>query len=163
MTRFLPTFLTAAAAGLALALLAGCGKSTPTAEADPADGIRTIRISANDQMRFSLNLIEASPGEQLRVSLSNFGRMSKQTMGHNWVLFAQMDESTLNMLSMDASQNSPDYLPKDMSKVLQKTKLLGPGETDSVVFTVPTEPGEYPFACTFPGHFALMRGKLVVK
>ncbi len=84
-------------------------------------------------------------------------------MGHNWVLFKKMSEAELNKLAMEASQNPPDHLPKDRSAILAYTAILGPGQSESITFKAPTEPGEYPFACTFPGHFALMRGKLIVK
>jgi azurin len=29
-------------------------------------------------------------------------------------------------------------------------------------FQAPTEPGDYPFVCTFPGHHLLMRGVVKV-
>lgn len=163
MIRFIKLLTPVATLGLAMAFLAGCGKSTPAVEAEPADGIRTIRISSNDQMRFSVTEIEAAPGEQLRVVHNNFGRMPKQTMGHNWILFTKMEESALNTLAMEAAQNSPTYLPRDTSKIIVKSNLLGPGESDTVVFNAPTEPGDYVFACTFPGHFAMMRGVLKVR
>ena len=42
------------------------------------------------------------------------------------------------------------------------TKLLGGGESDEITFTAPAA-GEYPFICTFPGHFAIMQGVMTVK
>jgi azurin len=59
---------------------------------------------------------------------------------------------------------APTHIPTGTAaKIIAQTKLLGPGETDTIDFTAPAQPGEYPFLCTFPGHFALMKGKLVVK
>ena len=46
-------------------------------------------------------------------------------------------------------------------KTTTKTKLGG-GEETEITFTAP-EPGEYPFLCTFPGHFGIMNGKFIVK
>ena len=37
------------------------------------------------------------------------------------------------------------------------------GESDTVTFDAPAEPGAYPYLCSFPGHFALMQGVLTVK
>ena len=161
-----------------LLVLSGCGgsetKSTPastepaappaaTPPADPA-GVKVIRLTGDDTMRFNLTTIEAAPGEPMRVELKNIGRMPKQTMAHNFLLLQPMSDADLNAIGNAASMAAPTYLPKDMSKVLAHTpKLVGPGETTTVDFNAPTEPGEYPYLCTFPGHFATMRGKLIVK
>jgi azurin len=49
-----------------------------------------------------------------------------------------------------------------MEDVIAATKLLGPGENETLTFTAP-EPGDYQFVCSFPGHFAMMRGIMVVR
>ena len=46
--------------------------------------------------------------------------------------------------------------------MIAKTKVLGGGESDSVTFSI-KEAGEYQYLCSFPGHFALMQGKITVK
>ncbi|MEJ6621516.1 MAG: plastocyanin/azurin family copper-binding protein, partial [Opitutae bacterium] len=46
--------------------------------------------------------------------------------------------------------------------VLAHTKLLGPGESEVVKFKAPNKPGVHQFVCTFPGHYAMMRGIMVV-
>lgn len=156
-------------------VLAGCGggetkqgstaadAAAAPAPADPA-GVRVIRLTGDDTMKFNITLIEAAPGEALRVELKNIGRMPKQTMGHNFVLLQPMADAELNAIGIAASMAAPAYLPKDMSKVLAHSKkILGPGESETIDFTAPTTPGEYPYICTFPGHFAIMRGKLIVK
>lgn len=146
--------------------LAACGKSETSAPAEApaaADGVRNVNLTANDQMQFSLKEIQAAPGEKLRLVFSNVGRMPKQSMGHNWVLLKPMTDSEINALAMGAASRKPDYMPEDMGAVLAHTKLLGGGEMDMINFTAPSVPGEYPYLCTFPGHFAVMRGKLVVR
>ena len=58
-----------------------------------------------------------------------------------------------------------DYIPEDeasKAKILVATAMIGGGEETEVTFTAP-EPGEYPFLCTFPGHFGIMNGKLIVE
>lgn len=156
--------LLALAAGSTL-LFTGCGKSeapSTSVAAAPADGVRTIEITANDAMKFSLTEIRARSGEKIRVALTNMGRMPKQAMGHNWVLLTPMDDAAALAFANTAATRMPDYLPEDKSAVLAHTKILGGGETDTIEFTVPAAPGAYPFLCTFPGHAALMRGKLIV-
>lgn len=163
----LPQLLTLfTVAGSAL-LLAGCGKSEAPASAapaatPPADGVRTVAITADDAMKFSVTEIRAQPGEQLLVSLKNVGRMPKQAMAHNWVLLVALPDAEVLALAQGAAARMPDYLPADAAKILAHTRLLGPNESDTVELTAPATPGEYPFVCTFPGHAALMRGKLIV-
>ncbi len=147
-------------------LLSGCGKSetpaAPTSAAPAADGVRTIAITADDSMKFSVTEIRAKPGEKLRVTLQNVGRMPKQAMGHNWVLLTPRDDAAVLAFAASAAGKMPEYLPDDRSAVLAHTKILGGGESDSIEVTVPAEPGTYPFLCTFPGHAALMKGRLIV-
>jgi azurin len=134
--------------------------STATASAD--SNIRTVEITGDDQMKFSVTSIKAKAGEKLRVSLKNVGKLPKQAMAHNWVLLKSMSDADVNAFAMAAMPKAPEYLPADKSGIVAHTKLLGPGEADAVEFTVPAA-GEYPFICTFPGHSALMRGKLVAE
>jgi azurin len=43
-------------------------------------------------------------------------------------------------------------------EVLFATTLVDPGQTLTVQFKAPEEPGEYPYVCTFPGHWRVMNG-----
>lgn len=150
-------------------LLSGCGggeKQQAAAPAPPPDdppGLKIVRITGDDTMKFNMTAIEAAPGESLRVVMKNVGRLPKQSMSHNFVLLKPMSDADLNAFGMAASMAAPTYLPKDLSAVIAHTKMLGPGESDQIDLKAPSEPGEYPFICTFPGHFAVMRGKLIVK
>ena len=40
--------------------------------------------------------------------------------------------------------------------------MLDPGEEGQIRLKVPDKPGDYPFVCTFPGHWRLMQGVLRV-
>ncbi len=135
--------------------------SAPTAFA--AGTAREIAITANDSMQFNLKEITAKPGETIRLKLSHVGKMPKTAMGHNWVLLKVLPPAEVNALAMAAAKNTPTYLPKDLSVVLAHTKLIGGGESDTIEFTAPDTAGDYPYLCTFPGHFTMMKGKLIVK
>ena len=54
------------------------------------------------------------------------------------------------------------FIPKD-SRILQATKLIDPHASETLRFIAPTKPGTYPFVCTFPGHWIIMRGEMIVK
>ena len=48
-------------------------------------------------------------------------------------------------------------------KVLHATKLIEPNAGEVLRFNAPTQPGTYPFVCTYPGHWPVMNGRMVVK
>lgn len=153
----------------AVLLLSACGQSDAPAAAAPAaaqapaaDGIKAVSLTADDTMKFNVTEIRAQAGEKVRVTFKNVGRMPKQAMGHNWVLLVPMADHEVLALAQAAAARAPQYLPADAAKILAHTKLLGPNESDTVEFTAPATPGEYPFVCTFPGHAALMKGRLIV-
>lgn len=161
------THILSVAAVLAASLLASCGKSDDKSAAAaailaPAEG-RLIEIKGDDTMKYSVTEIVAQPGEKLVVQLKNAGVIPKPAMAHNWVLLKPMDEAALVALCTAAASRPPEHLPADMSSVLAHTKMAGAGETTQTAFAAPTAPGTYPFVCTFPGHFMVMRGKLIVK
>lgn len=64
-------------------------------------------------------------------------------------------------LSTDPAFIARQYVP-DTPEVLFATRLIQPGRSASLVFRAPAEVGEYPFVCTFPGHWLTMRGVMNV-
>ena len=124
---------------------------------------RVIEITGDDTMKFSVTEIVAQPGEALEVAFSNVGSVPREAMAHNFVLLKPMTDDELGAFAASAAAKAPTFLPDDQSAVLAHTKTLGPKESDKVDFSAPSKPGEYPFICTFPGHYMLMHGKLIVK
>lgn len=129
----------------------------------PAEG-RAVVVTGNDAMKFDVTEIKAKPGEALAVTLKNAGTMPKFSMGHNWVLIAA-NVDLVSFAEDAAKAVKTDYIPTIKPKrVLAATKLLGPGESDTVRFYAPDKPGRYPFICSFPGHFQVgMKGELIVE
>jgi azurin len=54
------------------------------------------------------------------------------------------------------------YIPES-DKILVSSKLLSPNESQEIEFQAPDQPGDYPYLCTFPGHWRMMQGILTVK
>ena len=54
------------------------------------------------------------------------------------------------------------YVPS-VPEVIAASALVNPDETIRLRFTAPSKPGKYPFICTFPGHWRLMNGIMIVK
>ena len=129
-----------------------------------AKGVRTIEIIGTEDMKFSLATITAKPGEQLRVRLTSKGAMPKIAMAHNFVLLNK-GASVVEFATAAMNARATDFVPADKkADVLAATGLAGAGETVEVTFKVPAATGDYPYICSFPGHFqAGMRGTLTVK
>ena len=125
---------------------------------------RTIELAADDTMKFSMAEITAKPGEQLTVKVTNKGTMPKMAAAHNFVLLKKgVDLNAFTTAAVMAGA-AADYVPaKFKDQVIASTKLTGPGESAEVSFKAPTAPGSYQYICSFPGHFATMKGMLVVK
>ncbi|MEQ1829645.1 MAG: hypothetical protein ABL921_27025, partial [Pirellula sp.] len=54
------------------------------------------------------------------------------------------------------------YVPES-DDVVCYTDIVNPSDEIAIYFTLPLEPGRYPFLCTFPGHWMVMNGEMIVK
>lgn len=78
---------------------------------------------------------------------------------HNWVLVRPGTEAAVAAAGLPAGQ-AGNYLTPGPD-VLAFTPLAKPGATAEVTFQAPP-PGNYPYICSFPGHYIMMKGTLVV-
>ena len=82
-------------------------------------------------------------------------------MGHNFVLLKQ--SVNLNVFGNKAATFANNqYIPTDTEDVIAHTKLIGAGETAVIEFDAPAV-GTYEFLCSFPGHYALMKGTFILQ
>lgn len=127
-----------------------------------SDGeIVEIRLTADDQMRFDKKEIKVKPGQTVKLTFEHVGQMAKNVMGHNFVLLTQgTDINQFGNEAVQAANN--DYIPQNTNKVIAHTKMLGGGESTTIEFKAP-QAGTYDFICSFPGHYAIMRGKFIVQ
>ena len=126
--------------------------------------VRTIDIVATDDMKYSINEITAEPGEEIRIRVHAKGVIPKVAMAHN-VVVLEIDTDIETLLKEGAPYRNSDFIPPSMLKnVIAKTALAGPGEVMQVKFKVPSAPGDFPYLCTFAGHYqAGMKGTLKVQ
>ncbi len=149
---------------LAAAVLAGFFALVPVGV--HAAGDQTVSVSANDQMKFDTTDISAAVGQTIVLTLTNDGSLPKAAMAHNIVVLKPgTDVAAFIAAASAAPRAASDYLPDgaQADQILVHTKLLGPGEEDTISFT-PSAAGVYEYVCTFPGHTAAgMRGKIIVQ
>jgi len=139
------------------------GQETVTTPAPaPQETSNALSLEANDQMQYSKNELRAAAGQTITLTFKNTGTSDIHVMGHNFVLLkAGTDVSDFGTKAMSAKDH--DYIPpSETANVLAHTKLLGGGESDTITFQLP-EKGSYDYICSFPGHYGVMNGKLIIE
>lgn len=129
-----------------------------TKKAPAANVSNNIEISANDLMKFSTNELNVKANEKVTLTMKNAGTQPKEAMGHNFVLLK--DGTDLPTFAASAI-NAPDHIPANNPAIIAHTKLLGPGESETIEFTL--APGSYTYICSFPGHYLTMTGVLTAE
>jgi azurin len=123
-----------------------------------------VEVTVSDQIRFSTKKLEGKVGVPMEITLKHTGKIPKASMSHNLAILKP--GSMVAMISAKCGQaKDNNYIATDAESkaaILAFAPQLGPGETHVIKFT-PKEAGEYPFLCTFPGHFGEMNGIIAVK
>ena len=122
----------------------------------------TIRLQANDNMRFDKEMFKIKTGKKIRLIFKNTGVSSNTAMAHNVVI---LKKGTDIADFADAVHNAKNeqYVPSSVeSLVIAHTKLVSGGDSDEVDFTI-SQPGIYDYICSFPGHWGTMQGKIVAE
>ena len=125
------------------------------------DNIANIVLTGDDFMRFNKKEIKVKAGQRVRLTLRHIGKMDINTMGHN-VTILKKNVNVAVFAAKAATARENGYIPKDSPDIIVYTKLIGGGETTVIEFEAP-EVGIYDFLCTFPAHYAIMRGKFIVE
>ncbi|MEM9675424.1 MAG: azurin [Bacteroidota bacterium] len=134
--------------------------SESSSESSPADEV-TLVLNTGDLLEYDKTELRVKAGQQVTLTLNHSGQMAKEAMGHNFVLLKPgTDIPTFANEALDAREN--EYIPAGSEQVIVHTKLIGGGESDTITFEAPS-PGTYDYICSFPGHYALMQGKLIVE
>jgi len=132
--------------------------AAPSASAAPALAPAELKITASaSTMAFDVTKFYVKTGQQVHVVFEN---KAPGTLPHNWVLLkpgkeASYAASVVNAVDAGYYADAPD--------VLAHTALVKPGDKTEMTFTAPSDPGDYPYICTFPGHYMMMKGVLIVK
>ena len=112
------------------------------------------------QLKFDKSELTVAPGQLVELVFTN-----SDVMQHNFILGApgslQQIGAAADALMTGPNGAAQQFVPA-MPQVLYATTLVDPGQTITVQFRAPTQPGQYPYVCTFPGHWRLMNGILQV-
>jgi putative heme-binding domain-containing protein len=124
-------------------------------------GVRVIRLGTiTDQMLFNKERIAAQAGKPLEIVFEN-----SDIMPHNFVVTRPGALEEVGLLG-ESSSTQPGALERNYvpvsDKILIASRLLAPREYQKLDFVAPSDPGVYPFVCTYPGHWRRMYGAFFI-
>lgn len=109
-----------------------------------------------EAMKFDIKQFSVKAGQKVILNFDN-----PDSQQHNLIIVSigSMNKvgAAANALAVDPKGLEKGYVP-DMPEVLEATPLLSPKGSYTLEFTAPAKPGDYPFMCTFPGHWMMMNG-----
>lgn len=112
-------------------------------------------------MAFEQTEFTAAPGQTVHITFNNTA--DNPAMFHNVVVVRSADViNDIGMAALGAS--TTDYIPAaHLDDIIAYTPMSTPGTTVEVTFTAPSTAGDYPYICTFPGHYVTMQGIMHVE
>lgn len=137
-------------------------KPAITASADPnARYDQLVKLNVvKESMKYDQPSFTVKAGSLVKIELNN-----PDFMQHNLLI---LQEGTLekvgaaaDKLAMDPNGLASQYVPQ-IPEVLASTPLVNPGNSYSFIIKVPDRAGDYPYICSFPGHWRIMRGIMKV-
>ncbi len=134
----------------------GLTKSEPV---DP--NVEVVRMkTVREEMRYDKKEFSVTAGKQVELVLEN-----TDAMQHNLVIgkprSMEIIGAAADKLITAKDGADKNYVPS-ISQVIVATPLVNPDQTFRLKFTAPATPGDYPFVCTFPGHWRIMNGVMKV-
>lgn len=127
-----------------------------TVEADKVLKIKAIV----GEMKYDITNFTAKAGSNLKIIFENPDHMQ-----HNLLILKPGSLDRVGQAADKlATQNNAielQYIP-NTPDVLFSSSLVDPDGSYELNIKVPSEPGDYPFACTFPGHWRIMNGVMKV-
>jgi azurin len=122
---------------------------------------RPVAVEAGQNLSYATRSIVVKAGEPIKLTFIN-----PDVVPHNWVLVQegalQRVGEQVNRLVADPEAAHRQYVPKS-DDVLAYVDVTPAGQQFIIYFQAPTKPGRYPYLCSFPGHWMVMNGQLIVQ
>lgn len=121
---------------------------------------RQINIGTKPGLKYDMEELELERGQKIELTFSN-----NDDMLHNLVITQKgdaVDKVADLALKLGLDGADLNYVPES-DLVIAHSGILEPESSEKIYFQAPRIAGEYWIVCTFPGHAASMRIKLIVK
>lgn len=133
---------------------------------DAQSDLKVVKVTCiPERMLFDVKHFMVKPGQPLKIVFTN-----PDATDHNFVLVQPDSLAEVGMAANEMAKNptnaDSDFIPYDKSDlIIEHTPMIGPTRAAQIAvlrFEAPTKPGIYPYVCTFPGHWVVMNGVMVV-
>ncbi len=132
---------------------AGVAAANNPAQLDTTQNIGSV----GETMSYDKTELNVKSGADITLNFKN----NSSTLQHNWVLTKPGTDNDVGLAGIKAGLKK-GFITDDPAigpNILAHTKLVEPGQADSVTFKAPP-PGDYPYICTNAGHHTVMKGVL---
>jgi azurin len=134
----------------------------------PANAEDALELTiTTDKLQFLYDIKEftVKPGQTVKLTLINPAD-SAARQPHNLLIVNPGKKDVVGMAA-NMGLADPTFLTTknavpDSTEILFHTGLVQPGGTETLEFVAPAEAGDYPYLCTYPGHWLLMNGVMKV-
>ena len=140
----------------------------PAAQAaDLRKELKELRVSSyyirsvREQMRYDTPRLVVEAGKPFEIIFEN-----GDFMPHNLVVVKpdgreKVGQAAALMKPEELDDQGRSYVPNS-PEILAATRMLLPGQQQTLKLTAPTTEGQHEYLCTFPGHYQVMWGRLIV-
>jgi azurin len=125
--------------------------------------VRVITIkTVREQMRYDIPRLFVEAGRDFELNFIN-----EDAMPHN-IVFVQ--PGTMQAVAEAAQVIPPTkldskgraYIPENDARIFAASKLIEAGQRETLRVAAPEKEGTYQYVCTFPGHWTIMKGEMIV-
>ncbi|MFD1818665.1 putative membrane-bound dehydrogenase domain-containing protein [Pseudarcicella hirudinis] len=123
--------------------------------------VQIVKIkSVHEAMQYDKKEFTVIAGKPVELTFEN-----PDNMQHNLVIGKPKSTEIIGNAAdkMITAKDGADrnYVPS-IPQVIAATPLVNPNQSYKLKFTAPAQAGDYPFICTFPGHWRIMSGVMKV-
>lgn len=141
--------------------VAGTAEDGPEGGVAADEDVLTIALAVvAAENRYDRDVLTVRAGQRVRLVFDNTDDMRHNVLvvepGSLQEIGARVDD-----MLQDPTAGDRGYIPES-DVILFGLPLVEPRQTAVLTFTAPSEPGEYPYVCTFPGHWRTMQGVMKV-
>ena len=132
-------------------------EKVPPASVEVKGDTTEVKLSSiPEQLKYNLKEFSVKAGTKVKLTFHN-----AEVIPHNLLVVQPGAKAEVGNQAIAMGQAALKQAPKN-DKIIAGTKMLELGQSETINFTAPQQPGNYEFLCTFPGHWQVMNGIMKV-